>query len=454
MDVSLCSSQRAPLLTDELLPSCSPPPQPDARRCRRRSQITWSFAPTQVLALMARQNPDWQNLQRMFPLVVKWTEQSDTNVFDGSALILSPHGVTTEIHPLTEVNRAGLGLSAFNRSDLREAGREADAEAERAAAIAAINDQMAPTITGPFELQLPNGASGTVIQIRVPIVIDNVTDPGERFGLDFDAPVDCRGDADCERRLYDPESKQKFWGFALGVSSIDAVLSAELRDLKQAGYAYRLVALRPDGSEDPAAAAAPITQSDGYAQAVRQPPRASRWSPPMTPVQSDVVVLQGLVRWRLYAVPVDGWVPAWRSWVLAWMVIGSSLLSGLTFLLLLSQKNHQELLRALLPQQMIRGMRQAAALSARHAEAQAALLGSTPAEKVLQMLACLLDGRPPELQDIMLVRAAIMQVHNTMCACLACLALRHHRYCYVLLCRCSRRPVGTPFVLARLAAAL
>ncbi|KAG2486853.1 hypothetical protein HYH03_014536 [Edaphochlamys debaryana] len=173
-------------------------------------------------------------------------------------------------------------------------------------------------------------------------------------------------------------------------SAMDGTASP-LGALEARGYAFALRAPPPDGGEGPWLLVA--SSGAGPGGSLRDPVEAA-------------VELQGL-KWRLQVAPHHGsWTPAWYGGAIAAVAVASAAAAGMLFALLISRYHNRALLRMLLPRQLLDGIsaQQAKELGERAVDAE-----DTPADVLLNLLSALLEGEPPDVRDVVLVRAVLQQ---------------------------------------------
>ncbi|KAG2486839.1 hypothetical protein HYH03_014522 [Edaphochlamys debaryana] len=174
-----------------------------------------------------------------------------------------------------------------------------------------------------------------------------------------------------------------------GPSAMDGTASP-LRALEARGYAFALTAPPLAGVEGPWLVVA--SSGAGPGGSLRDPLEA-------------VVELQGL-KWRLQVAPRDGsWTPAWYGGAIAAVAVASAAAAGMLFALLISRYHNRALLRMLLPRELLNG------ISAQQAKelGERAMEEDTPADVLLNLLSALLEGEPPDVRDVVLVRAVLQQ---------------------------------------------
>lgn len=111
-----------------------------------------------------------------------------------------------------------------------------------------------------------------------------------------------------------------------------------------------------------------------------------------------------LHQWFLFISPGAGWDVPWTSGLAAATIILSFLGSILLCFVLISRRQHKMLLLSLIPQAVVERVRRENG-QIRHAS----ISPGTPAETMLKIMSQLLRGLSPSLQDVILVRTALLQ---------------------------------------------
>ncbi|KAG2431564.1 hypothetical protein HXX76_009578 [Chlamydomonas incerta] len=130
-------------------------------------------------------------------------------------------------------------------------------------------------------------------------------------------------------------NKTKYWGQVSTMFNLDELISRDafrLQSLARDGYAYRL------------------WQEETSINNLRAELAASAQRP-ADPMRIAIKAYNLL--WHLELAPADGWVPAWRGPCIAAVVVGSVAVSLLVLWLLVSKEQHNRLLKAMLPDQVI-----------------------------------------------------------------------------------------------------
>ncbi|KAG2437153.1 hypothetical protein HXX76_005820 [Chlamydomonas incerta] len=312
-----------------------------------------------------------------------------------SSLQLAPQGVIRQVYPAAANNNAAvLGYDLF-------------AGAERPGAVATVALRQL-TLMGP--LTFIQGGYG--LRARLPVFVRNVTDAAETWGAPDPAPGDKCG-APC---AYNATGGVKWWGFAtalIGLEQLHAAPGSRLAAIRDGGYHFELLAPAYDVATLVAAAAAAgngsssssgsggSSSSTGGAALNLTRVTGSDMAP-CDPVEA-AVQLPGM-EWYLRVAPAEGWRPSWYVPVLAVVVVVDVAFAVLTFAVLVSRRQHQRLLEALLPRDMIDNLRKddAMRLGPRMLDA------ATTADMLLDMLATLLEGGSPDLRDLLFIREQIL----------------------------------------------
>ncbi|KAG2485173.1 hypothetical protein HYH03_016063 [Edaphochlamys debaryana] len=243
-------------------------------------------------------------------------------------------------------------------------------------------------LIGPLDL----GDEGTAIRATLPVFVRGV---GPNTSFDAPDPVTPLCGQPC---AYDASTGSMFWGLAVALIHLDVLHTgntSRLQELGRMGYAYELLAPPPDtdvGSSGGAGAQGPLVRLAGSSRAPKDP--------------VEVVIRMQNVEWYLRAAPHDGWAPSWFAPMLAVVIVVSLAMAVLLFAVMVSRRQHQQLLEALLPREMIDDLRKD---SNTHRLGPRMLEAATTADLLLDLLADLLEGTAPDLRDIVLIRQQILQ---------------------------------------------
>ncbi|KAG2422347.1 hypothetical protein HXX76_016107 [Chlamydomonas incerta] len=327
-----------------------------------------AFSPSITLEIQVQQQPYFPELMRSFEFVAS---RLLSKVLPGmiASLQLAPNGVTQAIYPLAG-NEAAIGHDLLADPSRRD-------DALRAIAYGNL------TVAGPYKLL--QGGFGVVL--RQPVF---VTPPAGAAGWALDgyngsssgssssassgqasygngteqcdptfgaksARGDCPGTS-----CYDPATGRRFWGFAQGLARLDGLLQgndARMQRLSQYGP-WHLTRVSDNGTESQLASSAGNGSSvgSGRCDSVADSPNG-RDADSGGPCVSVAVVLPNAL-WRLYLGKQGGWQPPWRAGLLALVVVGSFVVSGLLFGLLVSSSRHRSLLQAMFPQKVLAPLQQ------------------------------------------------------------------------------------------------
>ncbi|KAG2441899.1 hypothetical protein HXX76_003505 [Chlamydomonas incerta] len=327
-----------------------------------QQQLNTAIAPALLAAAVVQYNPQWGAAEPLFQgLAPALLAQAPHNAI--RALQLQPGGVVRSVYPLKgNENVTGLDLFA--------------SEANREGALEAVRDRVM-TLSGPVELL--QGYTG--ITVRQPIFL-----PGAAANATFGQPEPLLNPACGEPCMYN-SSTGLFWGFATVVLDWDAIAAdqgSKLSSLQQLGFRFTLaVAGAPEGSRVVAASA---SSPEHAVQATIQLPNAE---------------------WEVLVSPDDGWNADWYAGLLAGVVVLSVAVAVALFVALLSRRQHQMLLEALLPKELIHDLREehTASLTA----CPRMNMGETPADLLLDMMCSLLEGYAPDLRDVVFIRTALLR---------------------------------------------
>ncbi|KAI8463338.1 MAG: hypothetical protein J3K34DRAFT_149057 [Monoraphidium minutum] len=264
-------------------------------------QLQQFMAPMLALAAFIHDSPNYPHLAERFDKVARELLSALPDPGAVASLQATPQAVVRSFYPL-EGNEAAVGHNLLKDPERRQAALETIARGQL-------------TLQGPIKLK--QGWIGVVP--RLPIYVENVTDPTERFGAP-DEPYNCS-------ICYDAPAKRMFWGFVSCIINFESVVNgsdARLRSLQQQGYQYALYAPQPDGT------------NFLFSQSASMPP------PPPDSVQAFISVPNS--RWTLLVKPSRGWVPSWRAPMLATASIASVLIGLLVGAVLVSRRQQSWLL--------------------------------------------------------------------------------------------------------------
>ncbi|KAG2497449.1 hypothetical protein HYH03_004604 [Edaphochlamys debaryana] len=326
-----------------------------------RQHLSVAISPVLSLAALVGHDPGYQFVTSIFATFVpEVAKQVPGNAI--KSLQLAPFGVIRMVYPL-KGNEAAMGFDLFNSST------------EREGAIRTVADRRM-TLVGPMVFR----QGGYGVRVRMPIFAPNTSANATFGGPDPLNPV-------CGAACYDAEAGASFWGFATALVDLNLLADASgarLRELEQQGYRYEVVAPHV------AANLSVIARSAG--------------GPVREAVEATVELPNN--EWLVRVSPDDGsWTPDWYAPLLAAVVVVAVALAALNFAVLVSRRQHQMLLEALLPRDVIRDLvhRDAASMGPRILQAD------TAADVLLKMMATLLEGGPPDLRDVLFIRTTVLR---------------------------------------------
>ncbi|KAG2451652.1 hypothetical protein HYH02_003432 [Chlamydomonas schloesseri] len=325
-------------------------------------QLSAAIAPALVAAALVQYGPQWGSAEHLFlGLAPSLLAQAPNNSI--RALQLQPSGVIRSVHPF-KGNENAVGLDLFATGPNRES------------ALKAVRDRTM-TLSGPMDLI--QGFYGVII--RQPVFVRG-TAPNATFGVPDPLPNPACG----EPCAYSAQAGI-FWGFATVAMDWDAVLSdptSKLASLRRLGFRYTVAVVgAPPGSRAVAASRAP----------------------PEHPVRATINLPNA--QWEVLVSPDSGWNADWYAGLLAGVVVLSVAVAVAMFVALLSRRQHQMLLEALLPKELIHDLREenTASLTA----CPRMNMGETPADLLLDMMCSLLEGYAPDLRDVVFIRTALLR---------------------------------------------
>lgn len=222
------------------------------------------------------------------------------------------------------------------------------------------------------------------LYVRVPVFVHNASQhelwgrPNDTSMREFCAP--------CFR----PDLRQKFWGVTSVLLDPTKIIDGtffQLADLARQHYVYKLFRPGSVGSTTPDILISG-TASDDVGDMLEQ------------------AVIVPNSNWFLFLMPVSGWKPVWGRGLIAATIILSAIASVLVFLLLLSVQQHNLLLHSLVPGSVVKRVQQG--LESPQRTYDAFVSSRTPAETIHDIMSQLLRGVIPSVQDVMLVRTAML----------------------------------------------
>ncbi|PNW73039.1 hypothetical protein CHLRE_14g616450v5 [Chlamydomonas reinhardtii] len=329
-------------------------------------QMQQAFSPSITLEIQVQQQPYFPALMQSFEFVAS---RLLSKVLPGmiASLQLAPNGVIQAIYPLAG-NEAAVGHDLLAGPSSRR---------EDALRVIAFGNL---TVSGPYKLL--QGGYGVVL--RQPVF---VTPPAGAAGWALAAvndssnassrqqtPTYGNGTGQCDPTFganttrvdcpgtlcYDPATGKRFWGFAQSLARLDGLLQgndARMKRLSQYGP-WHLTRVYDNGTEAQLASSAVNGSSvgSGTCDSIADSPDGTD-SGSGGPCVSVPVVLPNAL-WRLYLGKAGGWQPRWRAGLLALVVVGSFVVSGLLFGLLINSNRHRSLLEAMFPKKVLAPLQQ------------------------------------------------------------------------------------------------
>ncbi|PNH12446.1 Calcium/calmodulin-dependent 3',5'-cyclic nucleotide phosphodiesterase 1C [Tetrabaena socialis] len=329
-----------------------------------RQQLSIAAGPVYTLSALVHYNPNFDAVSAVFRSSFAYELSRQASGMRG--LLLSPYGVIRLAYPL-EGNSGALGFDIFASA--------LDGES----AVQTVKEGKL-TLVGPLPFQ--QGGSG--VRVVLPIFV-NASSANTSFGgPDSQNPR-------CGAACYNQATGSKFWGFASVIIDLDALSNgtdSRLRSLEDRGFAYELTA--PLGANR-------LANLTVLARSLGRRPSDD--------AVSAIIELPNN-QWILRLSPSTGsWQPSWYAPVLAGLVVLAVVVCGLQFVVLVSRRQHQMLLEALLPRELIEDLvsRDTASIGPR------VMQTDTPADTLLKMMGCLLEGGTPDLRDVLFLRTTVLR---------------------------------------------
>ncbi|GIL46288.1 hypothetical protein Vafri_3305 [Volvox africanus] len=326
-------------------------------------QLSLALGPLSVMSAIVRYKPQYWEARSLFlPLAPSLLAQAPADSIVNLQLV--PHGVVTVMYPQVG-HEAAMGLDLFA------------VDSDKDGAVKAARDGVV-TLSGPIEFV--QGGHGIIL--RQPIFVDAAS-TNETFNIS--SPVNPYCGEPC---AFNRTSGKAFWGFAAVLISLDNLSGSHSRlvALRDGGYAYQVLAAN--------------LSSGGFDVVV------GNTNHQLGPSAVEVPMLLPNCQWLLRVYPLSGWAPSWMVGMLVAVILISLSLAALTFMLLVSRRQHQLLLNALLPKDMIRELKREPATALGETRI---LEAETPADMLLGMMGQLLEGRIPDLRDVVFIRTALMR---------------------------------------------
>ncbi|KAG2490632.1 hypothetical protein HYH03_011023 [Edaphochlamys debaryana] len=328
-------------------------------------QLAAAIAPVSLLAAMVQYDPQWAAASRLFAGLTPAVAAQSLTV-TGSLLQLAPQGVIRASHP-GNGSELYLGLDVFNST-----------WDDRNSSLKAVTDRKT-TVVGPAVLLQGDYA----VIVRLPVFLANVS-ADQDWGLPDPPPAQELCGAPC---AYDAATRTKFWGFAQVVVPVDYLTDSQSRLTAMAKQGYRYQVLANDFTEGGwrvVSTNAPEGSLNDFVEVVLHLPNAE---------------------WVLRVSTVHAWGAGWYAGFIALVVVLAVAVSGLLFAVLVSRRQNQMLLEAVLPKAIIRELRKE---DTGNMEARV-LQADTPADMMLAMMGDLLEGYQPDVRDVVFIRTALMR---------------------------------------------
>ncbi|KAG2485624.1 hypothetical protein HYH03_015687 [Edaphochlamys debaryana] len=375
-------------------------------------------APVPLLAAMVAYNPHFSEAVSMFKgLSPALKSQSPAGSI--RRLVLAPSGVVRGVFPPTQENAAALGLDYLNAT-------VTGVPQELTGSVNAVAGHVV-AMNGPYRV-LSSGELG--LRVVAPVFVQAPRWPPVNASVDWstvNASTLVNGDPlglpdlvnpgcgwPCE---FNETSGERFWGLVGAVIDYTALLEgpdSPLRQLGGQGYHYRLIA--PKAPEDMRVVAATSGALDDPVRAAIRLPHNE---------------------WVLYIAPADGWSKDWYAGLYAAVVVLAVAMAVLVFAVLVSRRKHQMLLEALLPKELLHDLTSAenvtvlggakilrtgtkgagvggakilrTGTTGAGAGGAKILRTDTPADTLMAMMAALLEGRTPDLRDVVFIRTTVLR---------------------------------------------
>ncbi|KXZ50318.1 hypothetical protein GPECTOR_17g957 [Gonium pectorale] len=206
------------------------------------------------------------------------------------------------------------------------------------------------TLVGPLDL----AEGGRAVIVRQPVFVANASQD-ETFGIPD--PINPLCGQPC---AYNATSRTKFWGFSAALLNLDSLKRLAEQELRLDALGYRFV--------------------------VRAPGAA-------------------VSEWTVSLAPSAGWRSSSFGGLMAAAVLASFAMALLLFAALVSRREHEMLLRALLPKEIIKDLRG----NDSTLRAPRIVQAETISDLMLGMLGRLLLGVQPDLGDVVFIRQALLR---------------------------------------------
>ncbi|KAG2447998.1 hypothetical protein HYH02_007026 [Chlamydomonas schloesseri] len=413
-----------------------------------RLQLASALEAVEALAAVVQERPQWADVQHSFGQLAKPLAGLAGGPI--AALQLLPAGVVrlsyivpADATPSGQPDTSSTGGTNVDSSgllvygtDIFEAEYSIGLETATAPGLlcadlwarAAADGGRAPSVLGPVlapaaaarsnSSSSADGAAESTAErlllVRQAVYARAAAGPGETWGRP-DGPGPLCG-ALC---TYNATSGTMLWGLVTASVRLDVLVQPLEARLAAAGLRYSLEAVTGQDSQN-------WSVAEGQQQQVAVAAAAGgRGSEPLPAFDAsggsgsgrrDSVVrvevpLPGAL-WQLRVAkaadaPSSSWWPRWYGGAVAGVVLGGAAAAAALFGLLYSRQRHARLLQALLPRQLLRGLQQQDAAAAVGPCAELGPGDGSPAELLSGLLSDLLDGQPPDLREVLLLRALL-----------------------------------------------
>ncbi|MEW5305805.1 MAG: hypothetical protein WDW36_008322 [Sanguina aurantia] len=357
-----------------------------------------TLQPSLVMASFVRQFPNWNDLSPRFPSFAE--ELYDQASFEMSAnsmissVRLLPFGVIKSTAPPTDPYFAtDRGVDTF-LSPARLPNALTIIRQNTTTLSWTVTSAVSKVIIRtPVFIVVCSGLgprAGHGVIIRTPVFIGNVSQ-AELFGQADDRAMQ----AACAAICYRPDVGAKFWGFTAVVMNVDPIMQgthSSLVNLTALGYVYRIYRPANLSSATPdifiaGNAGGDYALGDMYMEVIEVPNS----------------------QWFIFMAPAKGWTVPWTAGLLAGTVLLAALAACFLAYVMISRRQHELLLLSLVPLSVVERVRRENPYKLYRQDTDTVTSSGTPADRILDMMSQLLRGVSPSLQDVILVRTAMMQ---------------------------------------------
>lgn len=116
-----------------------------------------------------------------------------------------------------------------------------------------------------------------------------------------------------------------------------------------------------------------------------------------------------LLQWFLFLAPATGWQVPWLSALIAGTIVLAALAAYCLAFVMISRRQHELLLLSLVPLSVVERVRRENPCLILKEDHDTLVNSGTPADRILDMMSQLLQGGTPSIQDVILVRTAMMK---------------------------------------------